>query len=992
MPEEKSGSAASAQVQGAVQSNNAAGSTSQKTKTKGSDIFTSLSTNEAGVLARACLQAATQQHKTILEGTQPATGQQHDTYAERIRAIAGKHGIENIGTPCDEPQKKNGAQQYVANMLKQPFTDNIKALLQDICSLVSNKKQMPLDDVNSFLEKLDDVTRKGLSEEQRQFRRDLESSVTLSSAAEERKKDADSAHRTVYAQPFSAELLCPDWHMHNEGFHKAINKGISTDFGFHVPKRETRFNDSMNVPLIKACADAAVYVKSHASFEADPAVQADYVVQMASNYFCYPLLLELKTDDSKQTQDAAKAQVLEYASRAIKSAGPKWRDLKGYLFPFAITVCNDKVSVYACTLGDEVHGREVFPSVLYTKLGNTTLSRLGHVIKWLVDKEHMALYEKVSAIAQGRLSTLEEHPNENGSDKEEAAQLESPPPPPQQQQHAQAPGTKTATGKTKPKPKTPRKQQQRQRQRQEAKGDRPVTRSVSRVSQTRGTGRSDSGKKKARPSTAQRRQQAGRSRSPTPPQRQRQRQQQHAQAAGSPTTPATVPKHTKAATKTDTADSGEEEQRHCAEAEAARERSAKVATRYEMRVYKGGKETVSVALVNGEVLKVCGGHEIGAAKEASNERKGWELVYPEETVKVHERSRPVFACPDLSKRMTGTGINGEPALEDTDADTKGHGHRQPGTRQQAGRSRSPTPPQRQRQRQQQHAQAAGSPTTPATVPKHTKAATKTDTADSGEEEQRHCAEAEAARERSAKVATRYEMRVYKGGKETVSVALVNGEVLKVCGGHEIGAAKEASNERKGWELVYPEETVKVHERSRPVFACPDLSKRMTGTGINGEPALEDTDADTKGTGIGSQEALEAAAEHLLILSKNDLCHCDIRSHNILHNGCIVDFGFLSGPKGSLPGSYSTTLRERPRRVLHGNAQTITLDLVLDWESLLFSYVFSPDSVSDSMLQLLKGKAFLLEWLDAKLAKLDKDDEKTAALLHKIMKHVARAYF
>ncbi|EGD78091.1 serine/threonine protein kinase [Salpingoeca rosetta] len=820
MLEEKSGSAASAQ--GAVQSNNAAGSTSQKTKTKGSDIFTSLSTNEACVLARASLQAATDEYKNILEGTQPATGQQHDTYAERIRAMAGKHGIENIGTPCDEPPKKNGAQgaqQYVESMLKQPFTDNIKTLLQDIRSVVSNKKQMPLDDVKSILEKLDNVTRKGLSEEQRQFRRDLESSVTPSSAAEERKKDADSAHRTVYAQPFSAELLCPDWHMHNEGFQEAINKDISADFADAFCTPEARFNDSMQEPLIKACADAAVHVKSHASFEADPAVQADYVARLISNLDFYPLLLELKTDNSKQTQDAAKAQVLEYASRAIKSAGPKWRDLKGYLFPFAITVCGKKVSVYACTLGDEVHGDEVFPSVLYTKLGDTTLSKLGHVIEWLVDKEHMAQYEKVSAIAQGRLSTLEEHPNENGSDKEEAAQLESPPPQ-QQPQHAQAPGTKTATGKTKPKPKTPRKQQQRQRQRQEAKGDGPVTRSVSRVSQTRGTGRSDSGKKKARPSTAQRRQQAGRSRSPTPPQRQRQRQQQHAQAAGSPTTPAIVPKHTKAATQTDTADSGEEEQRQ----------------------------------------------QLAVTK--------------------------------------------------------------------------------------------------------------------------------AARERFAKVARRYEIRVYKGGKKTVSVALVNGEVLKVCGGHEIGAAKEASNERKGWELVYPEETVKVHERSRPVFACPDLSKRMTGTGINGEPALEDTDADSKGTGIGSQEALEAAAEHLLILSKNDLCHCDMRSHNILPNGCIVDFGFLSGPKKKkLPRSYSTALRERPRRVLHGDARTITMDVVLDWESLLFAYVFSPDSVSTAMLQLLEGKAFLLEWLDAKLAKLDKDDEKeTAALLHKIMEHVARAYF
>ncbi|EGD81148.1 serine/threonine protein kinase [Salpingoeca rosetta] len=787
--------AAQASTPGEDSNNSTAMSSSEKGKTKEPELMTSLSTNDAGVLARAYLQAATDEFNNLLGDAQLGPDSDYHTSVEQIKTIAAKYDLK--ASPVSPKYK---AKNYVKSLLEEPYTQNIKNLLQQVRSVLDEKKQIPMDDVEDFLQKLDNVTRKGLSEEQRQFRQALESSVTPSSAAKEKEKDKDSAHRTVYAQPFSAELLCPNWHLHNEGFQRAVDQGTKRGFGFLVPKRETLFNDRMQAPLIRACGDAKVDVKSHASFESDPAVVADYVVRLMSNYFFYPLLLELKIDDSKQTQDAAKAQVLEYASRAIKSAGSQWRALKGYLFPFAITVCGKKVSVYACTLGDEVHGDEAFPSVLHTKLCDTDLEKLGNVIEWLLDEEHMAHYENISAIAQGRLSTLEEHPNENGnattssastSDKEEAAQSESPPPPPQQQ-HAQAPGTKTATGKTKPKSKPPRKQQQRQ----QAKGDRPITRSVSRVSQTRGTGRSDSGKKKARPSTAQRRQQAGRSRSPTPPQRQR----QHAQAAGSPTTPATVPKHTKAATKTDTADSSKQEQHQLAVTKAARARSARVAARYEMCVFKGGKKTVSVALVNGEVLKVCGGHEIGAANEASNERKGWQHVYPEEPVKVHERSRPVFACPDLSNHITVENVESE------DMD--------------------------------------------------------------------------------------------------------DGQVL------------------------------------------------------------------------------EAAAEYLLRLSKRDLCHCDIRSHNILRNGCIVDFGFLHSPvsdpeqkkKKKLPKSYSTKLRERPRKWLLGKATDYYPKVVLDWESLLFSYVFWDDSVANAMFRLLQGKVILLEWLDAKLDKLDKDEKQATAAL------------
>ncbi|EGD82468.1 kinase subdomain-containing protein [Salpingoeca rosetta] len=693
-------------------------STSQKRKTKESDI-TSLSTNDAAVLARAYLQAAMKEYESLLGGTLQDCKRSYRAFAEQISTIAGRHGIE-IGSPGpldNAPKAKN----YVDSMLKQPYTENIKNLLQQVRSVLDEKKtptpQVPLKVAEGFLLELDNVTRKGLSEEQRQFRQDLESSVTPSSAAKEKEKDKDSAHRTVYSQPFSAELLCPNWHLHNKGFQRAVDEGTNTGFSGVFCTPETRFNDRMKIPLLKACGDAKVDVKSHASFEADTAVVADYVVRLMSNLDFYPLLLELKTDDSEPTQDAAKAQVLEYASRAIKSAGPEWRDLKGYLFPFAITVCGQNVSVYACTLGDEVHGKEAFPSVLHTKLCDTKLEKLGNVIAWLLDEEHMAHYENISAIAQGKGSGLTSIP-EHGDNRDSSAAS-------------------------------------------------------------------------------------------------------------------------------------------------------------------------------------------GGASDNSNSGNG------------------------------GTNDSADGGVQNEE--------------------------------------------------ERDKAATQTDTADNGKEghQRQQLAVTKAARARSAKVATRYEMCVYKGDEDTVTVALVNGEVLKVCGGHEIGAAKEASNEREGWELVYPEETVKVHERSRPVFACPDLSNHITGAGTDGKKALH-------GTGIKDEAGLAAAAEYLLRLSKRDLCHRDIRSHNILRNGCIVDFGFLckarsrdeaQTPPSSLPESYSTRLRERPRKwLLHHDAEAIPAKVVLDWESLLFAYVFSSTSLSDAMYRLLEGKAFLLQWLEAKLTKLDKDEKKETAAL------------
>ncbi|EGD73212.1 kinase subdomain-containing protein [Salpingoeca rosetta] len=749
--------AAQASTPGEDSNNSTAMSTSQKGKTKEPELMTSLSTNDAGVLARAYLQAATDEYNNLLGDAQLGPDSDYQTSVEQIKTIAAKYKLKAFPL-----SPKSEAQQYVKSLLEKPFTDNIKDLLQQVRSVLDETTPTPqvtLRVAKGFLKKLDNVTRKGLSEEQRQFRQDLESSVTPSSAAKEKEKNKDSAHRTVYAQPFSAELLCPNWHLHNEGFQRAVDQGTKRGFSGVFCTPETRFNDRMKIPLLKACGDAKVDVKSHASFEADTAVVADYVVRLMSNLDFYPLLLELKTDGSQPTQDAAKAQVLEYASRAIKSAGPQWRKLKGYLFPFAITVCGQNVSVYACTLGDEVHGKEAFPSVLHTKLCDTKLEKLGNVIEWLLDKEHMAHYENIAAIAQGKgsgLTSILEH-------------------------------------------------------------------RVCNVSST--------------------------------------------------------------------ADGG-------------------------------------------------------------------------------------------ARNNSGNGDTNDSA----DGDVQNEEERD-------------------------------------------KAATQTDTADNGKEghQRQQLAVTKAARARSAKVATTYEMCVYKGDEDTVTVALVNGEVLKVCGGHEIGAAKEASNERKGWQHVYPEETVKVHERSRPVFACPDLSKHITGAGTDGKKAL-------LGTGIKDEAGLAAAAEYLLRLSERDLCHRDIRSHNILRNGCIVDFGFLckarsrdeaQAPPSSLPESYSTRLRERPRKwLLHHDAEAIPADVVLDWESLLFAYVFSSTSLSDAMYRLLEGKAFLLQWLEAKLAKLDKDEkqataalqdksdydkkketaalqdksdddkkkEETAKLLRNIMQHIACAYF
>ncbi|EGD77220.1 hypothetical protein PTSG_08312 [Salpingoeca rosetta] len=371
-------------------------------------------------------------------------------------------------------------------MMKLSFTEDIKTLLQEIRSLFDIKKaqvpQVTFDEAETFLRRLDEVARKGPAEckELGQFRQDLQSSVDPRNAAKEKEKDVDVAHRTVYAQPFSAELLCPDWHLHNEWFQVVKHKDKPLHFADAFCTPETLFNDRMQAPLVRACGDAAVYVKSHASFEADPAVVVHYAVRLASNLDCNPLLIDLKTRDSRRAQDAAKAQVLEYAAKAIKSAGPEWRDLKGYLFPFAITVCMYKVSVYACTLGEEMHGGEAFPSVLYTKLGDIDLSRLGYVIEWLLDEEHMAHYENVSAIAQTTATTagFSDTPSSttthttSTSDKEEAAQAESTPP--QQAVDTQC-STKTAKAEAKAKP-TPH-----QGRGQQAKARRPVTRGASRV-------------------------------------------------------------------------------------------------------------------------------------------------------------------------------------------------------------------------------------------------------------------------------------------------------------------------------------------------------------------------------------------------------------------------------------------------------------------------------------------------------------------------------
>ncbi|EGD82448.1 hypothetical protein PTSG_03095 [Salpingoeca rosetta] len=661
----------------------------------------------AGVLARAYLQAATDEYNNLLRDAQLGPDSDYCTDVEQIKTIAAKYKLK-----ASPVSPKSEAQQYVDSVLEEPYTENIKNLLKQVRSVLDEKKtltpQVPLKVAEGFLLELDNVTRKGLSEEQRQFRQDLKSSVTPSSAAKEKEKNKDSAHRTVYAQPFSAELLCRDWHLHNEGFQDAVDEGTNTGFSGVFCTPETRFNDRMQAPLIRACGDAKVDVKSHASFETDPAVVADYVVRLMSNLDFYPLLIELKTDGSEPTQDAAKAQVLEYASRAIKSAGPQWRKLKGYLFPFAITVCNDEVSVYACTLGDEVHGREAFPSILHTKLGDTKLEKLGNVIEWLLDEEHMAHYEKISAIAQGKgsgLTSIREHEDDDVSSAAD-----------------------------------------------------------------------------------------------------------------------------------------------------------------------GGANNTSSN----------GGSSGSANGDVQNE-------------------------------------------EERD-----------------------------------------------------KAATHTDTAARGKDGQQQRADTEAARARSAKVATRYKMCVYKGGKDTAAVAMVNGKMLKVCGGHRISAAEEAAREVKGWQLLYPHKKVEVYERSRPVFACPDLSqkRRSNRKSTDGKKALH-------GTGIKDKAGLAAAAEYLLRLSKRDLCHCDIRSHNILRNGCIVDFGFLREAGSQLPESYSTKLRERPRKwLLHHDAEAISADVVLDWESLLFAYVFSSTSLSTAMYRLLEGKAFLLQWLEAKLAKLDKSDDQTPALQDK----------
>ncbi|EGD74405.1 hypothetical protein PTSG_06416 [Salpingoeca rosetta] len=730
-------------------------------------VYTTLPPNEVGVLARAYLQAATAAYTSLLEGTQQDANSQYHAFAEKIRTIATKNGIEVL--PVWRAPQKPATRAYLHNMMEVSFTEDIKTLLQEIRSVFDIKKTVTFDEAESFLRRLDNFARKGPAEHKElgQFRQELQSSVDPCNAAKEKKKGRDVAHRTVYAQPFSAELLCPDWHLHNEWLKTINRKDKHKSFCGVFRKAETRFNDRMSVALIRACAGAAVNVKSHSSFEADPTVVVHHAVRLNSNVDCYPLLIDLKTRDSRRTQDTAKAQVLEYAAKAIKSAGPEWRQLKGYLFPFAITVCMYDVSVYACTLGEEMHGGEAFPSVLYTKLGDTDLEKLGHVIEWLVDEEHMAHYEKISAIAQGREDPSPSTP-------------------------ALAPGMTTTTA------------------------DVSDTSSTTTTSTTTATNTSD--KEEAAQSGS------------TP--------QQQAVSAKRSTKTASGSENTTAATKTDTADSSKKDKRQRAGTKGARARSAKVATRYEMCVYKGGEDTAVVAMVNGKMLKVCSGHGI--------------FVYETFDRKLEAARK--------AKAAMGLSVTSEE--EDAIADA-------------------------------------------------------------------------AARE------------------------------------------LEADNELQAWQLLYPGEKVEVHQRSRPVLAFPHLAPTEKGTGIKG------------------MDALTAAAEYLLVLSKNGLCHMDIRSHNILPNGCIVDFGLMCEPDEQLPESYFTRLRERPRRVLHHHdPETITLDVVLDWESLLFAYVFSPGTVSKAMLRLLEGKAILLQWLADKRAELlDNDNDKeTAELLHKIMQHVARVYF
>ncbi|EGD81157.1 hypothetical protein PTSG_11197 [Salpingoeca rosetta] len=215
--------------QGEDSNNSTAMSTSEKGKTKEPELMTSLPTNVAGVLARAYLQAAMKEYESLFKGTLQDCTVSYRAFAEQISTIAGRHGIE-ISSPGPLDNEPN-VRDYVDIMLEEPFTDNIKALLEQVRSVLDETTPTPqvtLRVAQGFLQKLDNVTRKGLSKEQRQFRQDLESSVTPSSAAKEKEKDKDSAHRTVYAQPFSAELLCPNWHLHNKGFQRAVDEGTNT--------------------------------------------------------------------------------------------------------------------------------------------------------------------------------------------------------------------------------------------------------------------------------------------------------------------------------------------------------------------------------------------------------------------------------------------------------------------------------------------------------------------------------------------------------------------------------------------------------------------------------------------------------------------------------------------------------------------------------------------------------------------------------------------
>ncbi|EGD81080.1 serine/threonine protein kinase [Salpingoeca rosetta] len=899
-------------------------------------IYTTVPAGEVGVLARAYLQAAQKEYKKLFDDKKQDGDSQYHTFAEQIRTIATKNGIETL--PLEYVRNQYETTRYVEDMMKLSFTEDIQTLLQEIHRVVDTEEtQVTFDEAESFLRRLDDIARKGPAEckELGQFRQDLQSSVEPRHAATEKKKDVDVAHRTVYAQPFSAKLLCPDWHLHNEWFQVFERRDETPDFYFSVPSRERRFNDRIYGPLVEACAGAAVDVKSKASFEADPAVRVDYAVRLVSNYDCYPLVIELKTRNGKRAQDAAKAQVLEYAAKAIKSAGPEWRRLNGYLFPFAITVCANTVSVYACTLGEEMHGGEAFPSVLYTKLGDIHLNRLGHVIEWLLDEEHMAHYEMISAIAQGREDPSPSTPalapettattdsasdppacpttsTTSTSDKEEEAQAESTP---QQQAVDTQCSAKTAKAKTKVKVKAnakaeakaeakgkakakPAPQQGRGHQ---AKTRRPATRGASRVSQTRSGGPASAVVKKTDHSA------------PATTKEQRQRQQAKTRQAAS---------------------------------RAASSTPARPGT--------GRSRTV-------------------------------------------KKTRPTTAATARRRRQqpkAGKATTTSTTPSKTPSKT-------PSTTPSTTPSRSAT-------------------TTAPTRTPSTKADTKTDTAGSSKAEQRQHAVTKRARARSAKVATRYEMCVYKGGEDTAAVAMVNGKMLKVCSGQgvyrsrkvyrtveaarkevaairrinsyysaeteleELGVREEeADRELQAWQLLYPDEKVEVLERSRRF-----LDLRL----VLAFPHLAPTE---RGTGIKDKEALTTAAGYLLILSKNNLCHCDIRSHNILPNGCIVDFGLMCKPGKMLHSSYFTRLRERPRRVLHANPRGyIRAKVASDWESLLLSYVFSPGTVRSAMLRLLEGKAILLQWLADKRAELlDNDDDKeTAELLHEIMQHIARVYF